>query len=472
MSAVAKNRDKLPQTVELRPRPLQMATTPGKPARRGGVPDLADPAENDGATASIRFGVFILLLFVGLTGFWLYTAPLDSAAIAQGIVKVEGNRKTIQHVDGGVVRELNVREGDLVKRGQLLVRLDSVQAQSAVGIFASQYDTLRIQEARLRAERDGLPAVQFPPELLANADNSIVAEAIRGETQLFNARRVAQEAQISVLRQQILQLNEQSRGLAAQSQALERQMQLVNEELSGTRELYERGYAPKTRVLALERAMAAIGGQVAEYRGSVGRVRYAVAQAEAQMEQLRRDRLSQVSAELNSVQARIADAGERLTAAKDALERTEIRAPETGYVVGLTAFTVGGVINKGEKILEIVPEGSEMLIEARLRPEDAKDVHEGMRTELHLLAYKSRGIPIIHGTILTRSADRLTDPRTGEGFFSIQVEPDRKELDAIEGIKLAPGMPVDVLVPTGSRTALEYLIEPLLGAARKSFKER
>lgn len=138
MSAVAKNRDKLPQTVELRPRPLQMATTPGKPARRGGVPDLADPAENDGATASIRFGVFILLLFVGLTGFWLYTAPLDSAAIAQGIVKVEGNRKTIQHVDGGVVRELNVREGDLVKRGQLLVRLDSVQAQSAVGIFASQ----------------------------------------------------------------------------------------------------------------------------------------------------------------------------------------------------------------------------------------------------------------------------------------------------------------------------------------------
>lgn len=472
MSAVAKRKDNLPQTVELRPRPLRMASTPGKPARRGGVPDLADPAVNDGATASIRFGVFILLLFVGLTGFWLYTAPLDSAAIAPGIVKVEGNRKTIQHIDGGVVRELNVREGDLVKKGQVLVRLDSVQAQAAVDIFSTQYDTLRAQEARLRAERDGAAAVQFPPELLARADNSTTAEAVRGETQLFNARRVAQEAQISVLRQQILQLNEQSRGLVAQSQALERQMQLVNEELQGTRELYERGYAPKTRVLALERAMAAIGGQVAEYRGSVGRVRYTVAQAEAQMEQLRRDRLSQVSAELNNVQARIADLNERVAAAKDVVDRTEIRAPETGYVVGLTAFTVGGVINKGDRILEIVPEGSQMLIEARLRPEDAKDVHEGMRTELHLLAYKSRGIPIIHGTIITRSADRLTDQRTGEGFFTIQVAPDQKELEAIEGIKLAPGMPADVLVPTGSRTALQYLLEPLVGAARKSFKER
>ena len=472
MTVVAKRKDSLPQTVELRPRPLRMASTPGKPARRGGVPDMADPAENDGATASIRFGIFILLLFVGLTGFWLYTAPLDSAAIASGIVKVEGNRKTIQHIDGGVVRELNVREGDLVKRGQVLLRLDNVQAQSAVGIFSTQYDTLRVQEARLRAERDGQTAIQFPPDLLAKAEDSTIAEAVRGETQLFNARRVAQEAQFSVLRQQVLQLNEQSRGLIAQAQALERQMQLVNEELHGTRELYERGYAPKTRVLALERAMAAIGGQLAEYRGSVGRVRYTVAQAEAQVEQLRRDRLSQVSAELNSVQARIADVSERLTAAKDVLDRTEIRAPETGYVVGLTAFTVGGVINKGDKILEIVPEGSPMLIEARLKPEDAKDVHEGMRTELHLLAYKSRGIPIIHGTILTRSADRLTDPRTGEGFFLIQVEPDQKELDAIEGVKLAPGMPADVLVPTGSRTALEYLLEPLLSATRKSFKER
>lgn len=466
---MAEKRAQVPQTIELRPRALSLATD-SRP--RGNRNDPADPAVNDGALASIRFGVLVLLLFFGLSGYWLYRAPLDSAAQAPGVVKVEGNRKTIQHLDGGIVREILVREGDLVKRDQVLIRLDSVQVQSAVDIYTSQLDSLKAQEARLKAERDGLPVIEFPPELLARAGVGTAADAIRGESQLFLARRVAQEAQFSVLRQQVLQAGEQTRGAQAQAQALERQNQLISEELAGTRELYERGYAPKTRVLALERAMASIAGQMAEYRGTVGRLRYAMTQAEAQIEQARRDRLSQVAAELNATQARLIDVSERLTAAQDSLNRVEIRAPETGYVVGLTTFTVGGVIARGEKVMEIVPENSAMLIEARLKPEDAKDVHEGMRTELHLLAYKAKGVPIIHGTIRTRSADRFTDPRTGEGYFMIEVIADQAELATLDGVRLAPGMPVEVLVPLGARTALEYLVEPLLDAARKSFRER
>ncbi|MBP7669851.1 HlyD family type I secretion periplasmic adaptor subunit [Ferrovibrio sp. MS7] len=465
--AVAPRQETLPDNVQRRPRALVLAGGSG-PGGRASV----EPPLKDGAKGSMWFGFIVIFIFIGLSGLWLYTAPLDSAAIAPGVVRVEGNRKAVQHLDGGIVRSISVREGDLVQKGQVMIQLDSVQAQAAVEIFSNQYDILRAQEVRLRAERDGALVVEFPPDLLARAGNPVVGEAIRGEAQLFTSRRVAQEAQFNVLRQQILQFGEQSRGLVQQVAALERQMSLINEELSGTRDLYEKGYAPKTRVLALERAMAAISGQIAEYRGSVGRVRFTVAQAEAQMEQLRRDRLSQVSTELNSVQARLADTGERLNAARDVLERIDIRAPDTGFVVGLTVFTVGGVINKGERILEIVPEGEPMVIESRLKPEDAKDVHEGMRTEIHLLAYKQKGIPIIHGTIKTRSADRFTDPRTGEGFFTIQVVPDAKELAALPDVKLAPGMPAEVIVPTGSRTALEYLIQPLVLASRKSFKEK
>ncbi|WP_428248705.1 HlyD family type I secretion periplasmic adaptor subunit [Ferrovibrio sp.] len=465
--AVAPRPENLPDNVQRRPRALVLAGGKG-PGGRAAV----EPPLKDGAKGSMLFGFLVIFVFLGLSGLWLYTAPLDSAAIAPGVVRVEGNRKAVQHLDGGIVRSISVREGDLVQKGKVMIQLDSVQAQAAVEILSNQYDILRAQDVRLRAERDGALVVEFPPDLLARAGNAAVGEAIRGEAQLFTSRRVAQEAQFNVLRQQILQFGEQSRGLTQQVAALERQMALIVEELTGTRDLYEKGYAPKTRVLALERAMAAISGQIAEYRGSVGRVRFTVAQAEAQMEQLKRDRLSQVSTELNSVQARLADTGERLNAARDVLERTDIRATDTGFVVGLTAFTVGGVINRGERILEIVPEGEPMVIESRIKPEDAKDVHEGMRTEIHLLAYKQKGIPIIHGTIKTRSADRFTDPRTGEGFFTIQVVPDAKELAALPEVKLAPGMPAEVIVPTGSRTALEYLIQPLVLASRKSFKEK
>ena len=452
------------------------ALQPHRPAplpAKFSVDDVGDATQiDDGAGTAIRFGVISMLLFMGVTGFWLYTAPLDSAAIAPGIVKVEGNRKLVQHLDGGIVKEILVREGDLVKRDQVMVRLDPVQPRAAVEILSGQIDAYRAQEARLRAERDNEPAIAFPPDLLARADKPPLSEVIRGERQLFEARRSALEGQFALLRQQSAQLTEQIRGTAAQVAALDRQGELVREELKGTKELHELGYATKTRVLALERAVAAIGGQQAEYRGTVGRLRSAMGQIELQMLQLRKDRITQVTTEFNEIQNKLSDARERLKATVDVLERTEIRAPETGYVVGLNVFTVGGVIQRGDRILEIVPEGSPPIIEARLRPEDAKDVREGQRTELHLLAYKAKDVPIVHGTIKTRSADRLTDSRTGEGYFLIQVIADQTELSALKGVTLAPGMPVEVLIPTGSRTAMEYLVEPILQTLRRSFKEK
>lgn len=459
------------QVVQHRPKPLRLATTPkgGALVPKGPESELAI---DDGASSSIRFGLLVLLVFLGLTGYWLYSAPLDSAVIAPGVIKVEGNRKAVQHLDGGIVRELLVKEGDLVQRGQVMLRLDPVQPRAAVDILLGQLDSLRAQEARLKTERDGDLVIQFPPELMARAGVPAAADAMRAEQQLFAARRASLEAQLSVQRQTVLQLNEQTRGLQEQVVALERQRALIKEELDGTRDLYEQGYATKTRLLALERAAAALGGQVAEYRGTLGRARYGISQAEAQMEQAKRDRLQQVSTDLSGVQSRLNDTSERLNAARDVLDRVEIKAPETGYVVGLTAFTVGGVINRGDRIMEIVPEGSQMVIEARLRPEDAKDVHDGMRTEVHLSAYKSRGMPIIHGKVIGRSADRFTDPRTGEGFYTAQVEIDEMELKSLPDVKLAPGMPAEVIVPTGSRTALQYLVEPITSTFRKSFKEK
>jgi len=409
--------------------------------------------------------------FLGLGG-WAAFAPLNSAAVAPAVVKVEGNRKSVQHLEGGIVKELRVREGDKVATEQTLILLDDTQARAAVDVYSKQYDELTAQEARLIAERDGAAAVQFPQALIARRAEPDVAAIIAGQTNLFKSRRTTLTGTVDVLRKKISQTQEQIVGLEGQAAAYKRQLQSTHNENNGLRDLFKKGYVPRQRMLELERSEAALEGQIAEVSSNILRARQSIEEVNVQIVQAQSDRLAQVANDLRDVQVKLLEIGPKVSSAKETLRRTEIRSPYAGVVVGLTAFSVGGVISPGEKIMDVVPEKGGLIVEATVAPEDVKDLHVGMRAEVHLTAYKQRTVPIIHGKVLQVSADRLTDTKTGAGYYLAQIKVDEQELAELKDVRLAPGMPALVMIPTGERSALDYLLRPLTDSLRKSFREQ
>ena len=409
--------------------------------------------------------------FLGLGG-WAAFAPLNSAAVAPAVVKVEGNRKSVQHLEGGIVKELRVSEGDKVATEQTLILLDDTQARAAVDVYSKQYDELTAQEARLIAERDGAAAVQFPQALIARRAEPDVAAIIAGQTNLFKSRRTTLTGTVDVLRKKISQTQEQIVGLEGQAAAYKRQLQSTHNENNGLRDLFKKGYVPRQRMLELERSEAALEGQIAEVSSNILRAHQSIEEVNVQIVQAQSDRLAQVANDLRDVQVKLLEIGPKVSSAKETLRRTEIRSPYAGVVVGLTAFSVGGVISPGEKIMDVVPEKGGLIVEATVAPEDVKDLHVGMRAEVHLTAYKQRTVPIIHGKVLQVSADRLTDTKTGAGYYLAQIKVDEQELAELKDVRLAPGMPALVMIPTGERSALDYLLRPLTDSLRKSFREQ
>ena len=427
---------------------------------------------DDSARGPMIVGAAIMAaFFVGLGG-WAAFAPLNSAAVAPAVVKVEGNRKSVQHLEGGIVKELRVREGDKVASDQTLILLDDTQARAAVDVYSKQYDELTAQEARLIAERDGAAAVQFPQALIARRAEPDVAAIIAGQTNLFKSRRTTLTGTVDVLRKKISQTQEQIVGLEGQAAAYKRQLQSTHNENNGLRDLFKKGYVPRQRMLELERSEAALEGQIAEVSANILRARQSIEEVNVQIVQAQSDRLAQVANDLRDVQVKLLEIGPKVSSAKETLRRTEIRSPYAGVVVGLTAFSVGGVISPGEKIMDVVPEKGGLIVEATVAPEDVKDLHVGMRAEVHLTAYKQRTVPIIHGKVLQVSADRLTDTKTGTGYYLAQVKVDEQELAELKDVRLAPGMPALVMIPTGERSALDYLLRPLTDSLRKSFREQ
>lgn len=441
----------------------------------GGAPapiEVAGEMPNDDYRAPLYAGLVAIGLFFGVLGLWSVFAQIESGIIASGIIKSEGNRKVVQHPDGGVVTAILVKEGELVKKGQVLVKLDPTQVKAQLDIFTSNVDSLRAQEARARAERDHALSVEFPQDLMDRVNDSQVNDVLANQIAIFESRRSALEGQKTILQQQIAQVRSQAEGMRAQAGALNRQGQLISSQLEGARKLQSEGYTSKNRVMELERAMAAIGGQRTDYSSNVQRLEFMVSQFEAQIAQIERDRQAQVSAEYMDIQSKLSDALERQHAVQDVLDRTEIKAPETGHVIGLAISTVGGVIGRGDKILEIVPSNAPQIVEAQFSPMDAEFVKPGMTTEVRLVAYRSTTMPPLKGRVITRSADRLVDPRSGQGYYSGTVQVDGADLAKLQDVVLSPGMPVEVVVPTGSRSALTYLLEPLLPSLRHGLREQ
>lgn len=448
---------------------MSMQSTPASAAAR---PPVASGRVDDGAGRPMRTGIIVGVLFFGVLGGWAALAPLNSAAIAPGVVIVEGNRQAVQHRDGGIVAELPVREGDRVTAGQMLLRLDSTELRAQESVLSKQTDALTILEARLAAERDGLDAIVFPPAIMARlGQDGEIDQLVHGQERVFATRTRSRSNQVDILSQRIVQLEAQISGFKAQADANRRQLALIRDELKGTRSLYEKGLTPKTRVLALERAAASLDGERGENEANAARAAQAIGEARLQIDQIERERQTEVAEQLRQTQEQLFDLTPRLEAVRAQLGRTDVKAPASGAVVGLTAFTVGGVIRAGETIMEIVPSDAPLIVRAQLRPDQVDDVRHGMKAEVRLTAYPYRTTPVLDGSVSQVSADRLTDERTGVGYYDLHVEVPPSELARLPDATLTAGMPAEVMVPLRERTALDYLIEPLLhsieGAARE-----
>jgi HlyD family secretion protein/epimerase transport system membrane fusion protein len=416
-------------------------------------------------------GVTVMVLFFGVLGGWAAVAPLASAVTASGTLAVAGENKVVQHLDGGIIREILVKNGDKVQEGQVLLRMDSTQARASVDLINSQYYSLLALEARLQAERDDKPAVEFPAELLAVAAHPDIQEMITGQQNLFQERKRTLEGQVSVLQQRIKQLKQQISGAAVQQQAQDDQLALIQDELNSAKLLYQKGYVPKTRILELERAAAALSGQSGQYKSTRASTQQAIGEAELQILQLTKERLSEVTQTLADTQDKINAMEERLHAAQDVLKRTEITAPVSGTVLGMTTNTIGGVINPGGHVLEIVPTGVPLEIIAAVRPEDIADVKVGMKTEIRLTAYNQRSTGIIHGTLTEMSADRLVTQNDPRGHFEIKTVI-TDDLSKMPGIEVVPGMPAMVTIPVQQRTVLEYIVGPLTDYFSSGMREK
>lgn len=418
-----------------------------------------------------RGRLIILVFIVGFFG-WAALAPLNSALQAPGVIVVETHRKAIQHLEGGIVREIHVNDGQLVKAGQLLILLDAAQARSSLDMLRGEADAMTAQEARLAAERDGRDHVDFPAELTQRAADPHVADAMHGELSTFDARRQTLAKEIDILTQRNAQNARIVSGLRFEATSIETQIGLVDQETASVQSLYDKGLSTLPRLLALQRQSADLGGQRGQIAEKIAQTELSSGENELQIVNLKNQQLSDVVKDLRDVQTKRLDLLDRIQGASDVLSRLTITAPVSGRIVELTIHTKGAVIKPGETIMEIVPEKDALDVEAHVRPEDADSLYVGMTARVNLSAYQQRRLPMISGVVSNISADRITDPRTGQAYFNVELTVDRTPLKDYPDARLIPGMPVEVAIDTGSRTALEYFVEPISDVFRRGMREK
>ena len=444
----------------------EIVAPPGPPPVEPETPAPASPpVALDNPRRELIVGGTIVVLFFGIFLGWAALAPLDAGAYAQGQIAVSGNRQAVQHRDGGVVSALLVAEGDTVQRGQVLLRLSTGELTATERGVASQVYALIAQRARLIAERDRLRSIPTPPEFasLPPEDSVLAQESLRIQQLQFNARRTGRSTETGVLGQRVAQLNEQIAGYEGQIAANIEQQRLIQEELAGMRSLAEKGYAPLTRVRALERTAAQLDGelgslraQIARSREAVGETRLQVSGVSTKMNEDVADQLRQIDVQLNELRPRMAEL-------RSQIARSEVQAPASGEVVGLTIFTQGGVIQPGQTLMEIVPRDASQVIIAQISPTDIDNLRIGLETEVRFPGLRERNPPIIHGRVTRISADSFTLEESGASYFRAEIVVPASELAKMgRGAEtLRPGAPVEVVVLLRKRTALAYLVEPL-----------
>jgi HlyD family secretion protein len=436
------------------------------------------PAIDDRPDRDMRTGIIIAFLFFVVFLGWAAFARLDAAAYAPGRLTVEGQRQSVQHRDGGVIGAIFVKEGQHVRQGQPLMELAAADVRAQARMYSAQYIGLQAQRARLMAEQLGAGHVEWPAEFatLQGQEKEDAQEAIKLQTTQFVSRASVLTAQTGVLREQAGQVQETARGYRSQLAASTEQARLIGEELDSLRDVADKGFVSKSRIRALERARADLQGQEGQYSASIARSGAEAGENRLKALEAEKAYRERAASELRDVEFSLNEIAPKYRAAKDQLARLAIRAPATGIVVGLSVFTVGGVIAPGQKLMDIVPDHAGLVIEARISPEDIDDLKVGQDAQIRFNSLHERDLPIMDGRITRLSADSFQDEKTGQSFYTGEITVPSKELDIIrnrrgEDFNLKAGMPVQVLVPLRARTALQYALEPLTQSLWLSFRE-
>ena len=421
-----------------------------------------------------RWGVGIVAaVFAGL-GVWSATAPLSSAALAPGVITVENYRKTVQHLEGGIVKAIHVHDGDVVDRGQVLVTLDDTQARAQFEVQRGQFFMTAAREARLIAQRDGLPAVRYPKVLLASASDERARDAMRVQDETFQARRHAQLGETGLYERQIEQLQAKARGLRAQLESQDRLAGSFRSELDDVESLLKDGYAEKQKARELERSLAQAQGQRGQIAADIAAAELQVAETRQKIVQLNKELQRDVAKELTDVQSELFGLRDKLVSLQATLDRTVLRTPEPGTVLSLAVHTIGAVVPPGGRLMDIVPRKERLVVEAQVSPLDVDRVRVGQSAEIRFPSFRTRDTPKIEGRLVSLSADRITDEKEKAAYYLARVEVSPQGLKDLASLHLdlVPGMPAEVLIRTGSRTPLQYLLDPLRNAVARSFTEK
>lgn len=432
--------------------------------------DIDNPAHI--AKTTILFGMWMIVLVFGVMGLWSVLARIDSAAIAPGRVVVDSNRKTISHLEGGIVEEIMVKDGEMVKVGQPLVKLKEISAKARVELIKDKYYSDLAIEARLNAERDKRSEITFPKELLALQKQPEIASVLDNQRRIFTTHTENMRGQVNILKKRIEKYEEEIKGLQVQAEAMANQITFLNEEISVVEELLKKGNAVKPRLLSLKRQAAELRGRQGEYMSLKAKARESIDETNLEILNTESEYLTKVVDELKTTQADIADLRERMAASVDILDRVIIRSPDRGIVNDLSVHTVGGIVKPGEKILDIIPVDDKLIVEAKIAPQDIDVVRPGLKARVRLTAYKTRQVPPVDGVVEVISADQFNDERTGQSYFKARVTIDHSELEELGKIELYPGMPAEVLIVTGSRTFLGYMLDPITQSFNHSFRQQ
>jgi len=417
-------------------------------------------------------GYAVIILTFGVVGVWAAVAKLDKAVVAQGFVAVETNRKSVQHFEGGMVREIFIKEGDHVTKGEVLFSLKKVQAQANNDLVKNQLDSGLALEARLLAERDQKENITWPEEFSGRSAEPLLARIMTDQIHQFQERHTSLEGQVSVLESRIEQLTMGIKGIAIEKDSTEKQVGYINDELVNLRDLGKKQLVPMTRVYAMERERTRLEGVIGHSIADTAKAQSSIGEIKIQIQQLRQKFQEDIASSLLEVRQKIADARERVTVAGDVLNRVEIVAPLEGTVQNLKVFTVGQVLRPAETLLEIVPDEEPLVVNAQFSPNDIDTVYGGQQAEIRFPAFHSREIPLMMGRIQSISHDRLMDEQSRQFYFLGVISLDRSDIPEEYRPRIRPGMPAEVVVASGERTVLSYIISPLSESLRKSFRER
>jgi HlyD family secretion protein len=446
---------------------------------RGGSVDAAGaPDENITVRTGrafeneLRTGLRVLLVVGGLAGGWMVLVPLAGAVVVPGNLVVQSNVKTIQHPTGGVVAQIAVNNGMRVNAGDLLLRLDATQAQASLQVISKQLDEVRAKIARLVAERDGQPRPAIPVEMSSRLEDANVKTLLASEASLFRARVTARESQKELLQTKVSQLGEEIVGLEAQVGSKAKQLELITGELGGVQELFDKRLVPLARLTTLQRESARIEGERGQLISTIAETKSKIGEAQLQMVRLDQDARTEVVKELGEAQGKEAELSERSVAARDVLDRIEMRAPTSGVVHQLAAHTIGGVIRAGDAIMEVVPDSDDLQIEAKLQPSDIDQVRKGQQAYVRFSAFNQRTTPQLIGHVSFVSPDTTRDQQTNMSYFTVRIMLPEDERRRLAGLQLSSGMPAEVFMQTGSRTMLSYLFKPIWDQFQRAFVER